>query len=103
VISGAALGVVTPQRWTQLNPGVTLDAVRAQPCVAPEGLYLRGRSLFFGSRLMEQVREINLDSGAIVRRQNIFCDGNSLYAKIAVSDGSFGPEGTIFVVTWTAR
>lgn len=103
VISGAALGFVTPQRWPQLNPGVTLDVVREQPCVAPEGLYLRGRSLFFGSRLMEQVREINLDSGAIVRRQNIYCDGNSLYAKIAVSDGSFGPEGTIFVVTWSLR
>jgi hypothetical protein len=103
VISGADLGFVSPQRWPTLNPGVTLEAARAQPCVLPEGLYLRGRSLYFGSRVMEQVREINLDTGTIVRRQNIYCDGNSFYAKIAVSDGTFGPEGTIFVVTWTPR
>lgn len=103
VISGENLGFVDPQRKPRLNAGVTLDAVRAQPCVAPEGLYLRGRSLYFGSRLMEQVREVNLDTGAVVRRQDIYCDGNSVYAKIAVSDGTFGPEGTIFVVTWSAR
>ena len=103
VVSGAALGFVNSERMPNLNPGVTLEAVRAEPCVAPEGLYLRGRSLYFGSRLMEQVREINLDSGTIVRRQDIYCDGASLYAKIAVSDGTFGPEGTIFVVTWTPQ
>jgi hypothetical protein len=28
-------------------------------------------------------------------------DGNSKYAKIAVSDGTFGPRGTVFCQTWS--
>jgi hypothetical protein len=32
-----------------------------------------------------------------------FCDGNSQFVKIALSDGTFGPRGTLFIWTFSNR
>lgn len=79
----------------------TLANIQAQACVGPEGLYLQDGWLYFGSRAMEQVKRVNLTTNEVQVVANVLCDDNSLYMKIAVSDGSFGPRGSVFIAAWT--
>jgi hypothetical protein len=79
----------------------TLANIQAQACVGPEGLYLQDGWLYFGSRAMEQVKRVNLTTNEVQVVANVLCDDNSLYMKIAVSEGSFGPRGAVFVAAWT--
>lgn len=79
----------------------TLDALRAVPCVAPEGLYRRGDWLYFASFAQAEARRVHLVTGELQTVGAIAVDNNSKFAKIAVSDGSFGPAGTVFATTWS--
>jgi hypothetical protein len=101
VVAGASLATIDQNRFSRLKAGVTLAQVQAQPCVLPEGLALQDDWLYFGSKIMGQVRRINLSSG----EQQTVCsprvDANSNFMKIAVGDGSFGPRGTVFSCTWS--
>lgn len=82
----------------------TEAVIKAEPCVAPEGLYHLDGWLYFGSWAMAQIRRINLATGEVQRLVDIpFGDvrisgGN--FFKIAVSDGTFGPRGAVFMVSW---
>jgi hypothetical protein len=103
LISGAALSTVDVNRFP-VRLG-TLEQIRAEPCVGPEGLYmLPGEPwIYFGSSVMKQVRRVNADTGAY----EVWCadtpaDDNTLYHQIAISDGTFGPRGTLFLTTWSA-
>jgi hypothetical protein len=99
VVSGPNMSGINGSRQPfRRNP---LATVQAQTCVGPEGLYLQDGWLYFGTRAMEQVKRINLASGEIQVVANVLCDDNSLYMKIAVSDGTFGPRGTVFVAAWS--
>jgi hypothetical protein len=76
-----------------------LDTIRAQDCVGPEGLYLIDGSLYFGSMAMAQVRRVDLATGKV----SVVCSVSNTedqYIKIAVSDGTFGPRGTVFCSFW---
>lgn len=77
-----------------------LDTVRAQPCVAPEGLAYMDGWLYFGSLSMAQIRRVNLATGALEVASVPYVDNNSNFVKIAVSDGSFYPRGYVFNCTW---
>lgn len=105
VVEGAALADVPNSitRWvSRLAP---LDQVRAEDVVAPEGLYVLGDWLYFGSQAMAQVKRVHLVTGQIEHVCDLkewFATGNK-FVKITVSDGSFGPEGTVFVGQWDAR
>lgn len=103
LIQGQDLAFVDGNRDSRYRAGQTKETCQAAGCVLPEGIYLLGDSLFFGSKVMGQVRELNRFTGQLLRTENVWTDGNSKYAKIAVSDGTFGPAGTIFVVTWSNR
>lgn len=100
--SGAALSTVSPERLVRKL--ATLTAIRAEPCVGPEGLALQDRWLYFGSVSMEQIRRAHLDTGAVeVVDPQIKADGNSHFVKIALSDGTFGPRGKVFYSSWTSQ
>jgi hypothetical protein len=99
VVSGAALAAVNSERVMVRT--ASLATVRAEPCVAPEGLAHQDGWLYYGAKANEQVRRVNLTSGLVeVVCQPIF-DNNSKFAKITLSDGTFGPRGTVFSCTWS--
>jgi hypothetical protein len=101
VCSGQPLASVDRNRF--VRRAVTDAAIQAQPCVAPEGLYkLPGDPwLYFGSFAMKQVRRVHLTTGEVQVMCDVPVDGNSQFFKIAISDGTFGPRGTIFVWSWS--
>ena len=100
VVSGAALATLNSDHVAVAT--APLATVRLQPCVAPEGLSLQDGWLYFGSKAMAQVKRVNLRTGATeVVVADLFVDGNTKFAKIALSDGTFGPRGTVFVTTWS--
>lgn len=103
VVQGRPLATVDRNRFVGR---LASDAeIQAEPCVAPEGLYkLAGDPwLYFGSLAMKQVRRVNLENGQVEVVCPVPTDINSLYFKIAVSDGTFGPRGTVFVWSWSMR
>lgn len=104
VVSGSALASMnTSIRRMQRNPGVTLDAARAQPCVAPEGLFHWDGWLYFGSLVQQQVRRVHLVTGALeVVVANPYVDDGANFFKFAVSTpGTFGPPGTVWLCTFS--
>lgn len=99
VVKGAALASVAANRLvTRLAP---LAAIQAEPCVAPEGLFVQDGVLGFGSYAMAQVRQVDLTTGANTVACLPTIDGNSKFVKVARSDNTAGPRGTWFVSTWS--
>lgn len=101
VVSGAALATVSTVR--SVVRSTTLTAIRAEKCVAPEGLYHLDGWLYFGSVAMAQIKRINLTTGVLEVVASVDGSGHtsgSNFFKIAVSDGSFGPRGTVFMSSW---
>lgn len=100
IVEGAPLATIdaTTRRVKTTAP---LAELRAQACVAPEGLYLLDDWLYFGSFAQRQVRRVHLKTGELqVAVAEAPLSGNSKFVKIAVSDGSFGPRGAVFVQSW---
>ena len=89
----------SPRRMQRLG---TLDAIRAQPCLGPEGLAVMDDWLYWGSYCQGQVRRVHLLTGEL---QTVIADGitdgNSKFVKLAVSDGTFGPRHAVAVQTWS--
>ena len=101
VVQGAAMAVIDRIRIPALT--VSLATAQAQPCVAPEGLYFHDGWLYFGSVAQAQVRRVNLISGEVQVVCPVRIDINTNFVKIAVSDGTFGPRGTVFIWAWSPR
>lgn len=100
LLSGADLaGVNATTRFVFRR--VALEQIRAQTCVAPEGLFLHDGWLYFGSRAMGLVKRVNLLSEVVETVVEPRLDDNANFIKLAVSDGSFGPKGTVFICTWS--
>jgi len=106
--SGELLRVVVqglPMATVNINREVitsgTLDQRRSAACVAPEGLYLQDGWLYFASKAQAQVKRVHLTTGELQVVRPIHIDGNSKYAKLALSDGTFGPRGSTFTWTWS--
>lgn len=82
----------------------SLDEIRAEPCVLPSGIQLQDEWLYFGSTAQKQVRRVNLDTGELqIVVPFVPMDNGSMFMEIAVSDGTFGPRGSVFTVTWSAN
>jgi hypothetical protein len=100
VVEGAALATVNASRF--VVPTAPLATIRAEDVVAPEGLAYRGGWLYYGSIAMQEVRRVNLTTAEIQVLCQPFLDPtNSRFIKIAVSDGTFGPEHTVFTAMHT--
>ena len=100
LVSGAALATVSSVNRFVSRLG-TLSQLRSQPCVAPEGLFKQDDWIYFGSYAMAQVRRVHMRSGQVEVVAEPTLDGNSTFMKIALSDGTFGPRGTVFVAHWS--
>ena len=100
VVQGQALATINDQiRHVSLT--VPLEAARAAPCVAPEGLFLQDGWLYFASKAQAQVRRVRLDGSGLEVVRPISITANSEFAKLALSDGTFGPRGSTFTWTWS--
>lgn len=99
VVSGAALGFIDSSRVPRAS--ADLSTIQAEDVVLPEGLFIQDGWLYFGSAVMEQVKRINLTTDVIELVCSPYIDGNSRFMKIALSDGTFGPRGTVFASTWS--
>ena len=99
VVSGLPLARIDTHR--EVLRQADLATIRAQPCVAPEGLFHQDGWLYFGSKANGQVRRVKLDGSELQVVCEPLIDGNSKFMKIALSDGTFGPRGTVFSWTWS--
>lgn len=100
VVSGAPLAYV---HWTrEVVRTADLDTIRKQDCVCPDGIYVMGDWLYFGSVAMMQVRRVHLQTGEIqvVVPEVLGNIRTKWYLKIAVSDGTAGPRHTVFICRW---
>ncbi len=98
IVQGQPLAITTPQRLIQLT--APLETVKAADTVLPEGLYIMDDWLYFGSAAQRQIKRVHLQTGEIQLLWDDVTDGKGQYHKIAISDGTFGPRGTIFVCSW---
>ena len=96
--SASSLGSIQSRHFVAA-PGVTLAARQAQAIAFPEGLALQDGYLYFGSKAQEDVRRINLANGLLEMVAHPSIDSNSEFVYLALSDGTFGPRGTVFVTT----
>lgn len=102
MVDGAALSYTTPERLVRRL--ASIDMIRQQPCVGPEGLAYQDDLLLFGSVAMKQIRAVHVVTGAVdIVDAEIKADDNSHFVKIALSDGTFGPRGKVFYSSWTSQ
>ena len=102
IVSGKIDGAsVDWMRFVKRN--FPLDVIRQEEVIAPEGLYVMDDWLYYASMAMRQIKRVNLVTGAIELVVNDACANHAMlrYIKIAVSDGTFGPKGTVFATDWS--
>lgn len=85
-----------------------ISEARQNTCIAPEDLYELDGWLYWSSWATKQFKRLLIDDPSVV--EVVFdlpppedLDGNSKYLKFAVSDGTFGPRGTLFYHSWSAE
>ena len=98
LVQGEALASVSWDRFVRTTG--TLEERRAQDVLLPEGLYVLGDWLYFGSTAQMQVRRYHMLDGRIEVVIDDVKGGRNRFIKLAVSDGTTGPEGTVFVSQW---
>lgn len=101
VVQGQPLARIDAVREVQRL--ASLDACRAAIAVAPEGLFLQDGWLYWASKAQAQVKRVSLATGAVEFVRTILTDDNTKFAKIALSDGTFGPRGLVAVAQWSNR
>ena len=97
--TASALGSINQQdrRWAGAAPATC----RTHTIVAPEGLVIQDGYAYWGSFAQAEVRRIPLAGGAVQVVCRPIVDSNSNYLYLAISDGNFGPRGTVFATTWS--
>lgn len=80
------------------------EQARAYPCIAPDGIRVWDRWVYWGSYITAQIKRKNRDTGEVqVVVPYVKTDNNSAYIKFDVAkDDSILPAGSIAVATWTA-
>ena len=93
--------------------GVHLGDMPLPGLLRPEGLFLLDGVLYVGSLTEKAVRRFDLRAGVELPRFPLqrfdvtgklvwsLVDNNSRFVKIAVSDGTWGPRGSVMVSTWS--
>lgn len=97
---------MSDRRWPV--SGRTLAELRAQPILLPEGIVYQDGWLYVGSFIQQRILRIHLATRQrqVVRDLSMGvppngADGTTpIFVKLAISDGTFGPRGTIFMATW---
>jgi hypothetical protein len=78
--------------------------VQQPDIIMPEGLYIMDNWLYVGSAVTGLVRRVDLTDNTLIETPFKFQPtsdiANSLYCKVTVSDGTFGPRHTVFAMTW---
>jgi hypothetical protein len=98
---GPSVGFVDGNRKARAS--VPLSVARQHDIGMPEGLYLLDGKVYAASLTQAAVTIFDRATGARVGRQHLdgALDGNSLFCKIAVSDGTFYERGTLAVCSWS--
>jgi hypothetical protein len=91
----------TPHGTDTAGQAQNLADRRMHDTMTPEGLFHQDGWLYYGSVSNRQVRRVNLASGVIEVVCFFYVDNNSRFCKFTVSDGTFGPRGTVFVNSWS--
>jgi hypothetical protein len=102
LVAGPAMAATDKNRQVQLYAPRTF--IQQQACVLPEGLFLQDGYIYFGSVAMAQVRRVPITASNSPTSEfvcNMTADNNALFAKIALSDGTFGPKGTVGICKWS--
>lgn len=76
----------------------SLDEIRAEPVVGPEGGEVMDDWYYFGSAAMAQIRRVHLVTGEL---QIVVPSRSGVFVQLAVSDGTFLPRHTVFAAAWT--
>jgi hypothetical protein len=104
VISGNSAGLAqintVDREPTNFVDPLTIRSV-VPGVILPEGLFIQDGWLYVGSVSMGCVKRVHLTNGTIEFVCRTPTDLNSNFAKIALSDGTFGPRGTVFVWSWS--
>jgi hypothetical protein len=96
---GEALAYVNASRFV-VRTG-TLAQCQAATIVLPEGVVEQDGWIYWGSMAQGQIKRINVATREVQVVGAPTIDTNSNYVKIAISDGTFGPRGTVFATTWS--
>jgi hypothetical protein len=74
------------------------------PLPRAEGIRVLDGFAYVGSLASKAVWKIDLTTRAVTKHLDLssVVDGNSRFVNLAVSDGTFGPRGSVAVITWTA-
>jgi len=109
--NGAIYGAVPPvpaNRKFTFKPAYMSGAepnyalLRQANIIAPEGGAYQDGFYYWGSLAQGEVKRINVATRVVevCCRVPIFYSVQSLWIEIKISDGTFGPRGTIFTTTW---
>lgn len=85
------------RRWK----GANAATCRSHTIVAPEGLVYQDGYVYWGSLAQAEVRRIAVSGGTPEVVAQPYVDNNSNYVYIAISDGNFGPRGSVAATTWS--
>lgn len=100
-LTGAATVDYRHVAWR--DAGTIVEQAQAHPVLCPEGLFVLDGLLYIGSKAQECITVFDLAQRRIVRRIPVYIGGNSNFVKLAVSDGSYAPRGTVFYCTFEVQ
>lgn len=121
VSNPVAMSGIGASRFPYLIAPYTLADVQAADVVGPEGMDLVGDWLYYGSAAMRCIKRVNINTKEIqfwlqLDKQRAkdtlgfsdaqvfffpFPDANSNFLNFSISDGTFGPEGSAAIATWS--
>jgi hypothetical protein len=76
------------------------DELRTHPCVLPEGIAYQDGEITWASKAQSDIRRINVQTREMRVLASFDAAAKAEYAQISLSDGTFGPRGTVFLSTW---
>jgi hypothetical protein len=76
------------------------DELRTYPCVLPEGIAYQDGEITWSSKAQSDIRRIDVATREMRVLASFDAAAKAEYAQIALSDGTFGPRGTVFLSTW---
>jgi hypothetical protein len=105
--TGALVRVVVQgsNPWLRINPQIRVSDHRGlfpgDPCALPEHIEIFDGMLYYGSITMGAIKKIPLTGGTPELVTKVQTDQGAVYTYFSISDGTFGPRGAIFVVSWS--
>lgn len=92
-----------PRRTMRVAP---LGICQDDPCCWPEGIVIQDGFAYVGSLAAQCIRKVDLVTGEskihVVIPDDAGAWTGAQYVQLAISDGTTGPRGTLFVQLWTS-